>query len=312
MAKRTKHLCEQCGLERNFESNRKTCDACRRFNARVGRGEVLPPDYADTTYKPYKDPMIKNDTGFGYIGAIVQTKSGSHIQCNLCGYFFGDLGLHIANYHREDVREYKIRFGLRVKQGLLSPQVREIRQRIYNEKPLRHSNAENSIKARAALKKKRDEGEKAYNVKEGSWIPQLRNERGQCAAQLLEKIKELAKMMNTRPTEEKFISEYGWGAMESVKTLHGSWSKAVKKAGFDDYNAHRKKQSLKKVDEIIKDVIDWYETHERTPQWSDFNNDDTLPSYFTVKHHFKGLNALRRAAGIPELINVGGQWVESE
>lgn len=68
-----KKKCVECGYIRKIPTNRERCQYCRALPGRVKRGEVRPPDYEHITIEKYKQPMIKVENGFGYIGAITET-----------------------------------------------------------------------------------------------------------------------------------------------------------------------------------------------------------------------------------------------
>lgn len=314
MAKNPKRICVECKREMHIPKSRQHCQHCRTRRTAVNNGTVLPPDYKDTTYAPYKEPMIKNDTGYGYVGAIVQSTNGSHIQCNECGYFYGNLAGHVLNYHKIAPRDYKIKYGLRVRDGLVSPMYKELARERFKDHPITERAAEYALLAKAALAKSRADGMKPYNLDTGgSWIPQLRNERGVCADQLLEKIKQLAADIGRTPNYNDFGRAYGWGAACSVQTLHGSWDKAIIKTGLLHWKAKRRQNVDAQKDKILTQIIEWYKTHHRTPRTVDFDTDDDLPSALLVQHYFKGLNIARKLAGVPILVQekAGQPWVES-
>lgn len=309
MSEPIKKKCESCGQVRKVPKNRKLCHHCRRLQWQVSKGEILPPDFEDTSYEPYKDPMIPNESGFGYIGAIIQSKSGSHIQCNECGYFFRDLGQHLKHYHKIEARDYKLKYGLRVSKGLISPQMRVQKQKTFNEHPIRQRAKENSVLAQKALKESRAKGKKPYNDN-NSWIPQLRNERGVCEEQLKVRIKQLAEKYGRPPLYSEFIEEFGSGAMFSVRTIFGTWNNALLRTGLPTYRQRVKTKTKNSAQAILNMMSDWYDEHNRTPQYSDFVNDDNLPTPKRVLYYFGTINKAREEAGIPLLERRNGKWIE--
>lgn len=303
----TRKKCKGCGEKRLIQRGRKLCNGCKRLQNDLSSGAVLPPDYQDTTYKPYKDPMIPNESGFGFVGAIVQTKTGSHIQCNECGYFYANVGVHLRNKHKIDPREYKEKYGLRLKQGLLSPMERERALIRWNTLPQRKYQKKNAKKAQQAAREKRARGD----MKTGgqTWLPQLRNERGRCADQLVEKVKQLYQKLGHVPTSDEFKEEYG-SAYNSMKTMHGSYDEAVKKAGLTGWKQRLRERTEKNAEKALLNIFDWYQENGRTPQWKDFNQENILPATGSVQKWFGNVSTARRMARVPDLVNKNGKWVE--
>ena len=92
--KKVEIVCIQCGQTKVEGAKRKLCSSCRTLNSFVGKGIIRESDFPDVTVAGYKQPMTKVEDGFGYLGAITTTKDGKHIQCHICGYFFGRLANH--------------------------------------------------------------------------------------------------------------------------------------------------------------------------------------------------------------------------
>jgi hypothetical protein len=63
----------------------------------------------------------------GYFGRIgVLADDGELAQCHICGEYFGNLGGHVSQIHGVAAKEYKVRFGLKAKTGLLGPALKEL------------------------------------------------------------------------------------------------------------------------------------------------------------------------------------------
>lgn len=295
--------CDQCGEIRKIPVNRKKCYACRDMNQKILERKILTPDYAETTVDKYKEPMEKVKGGYGYLGAITETKDGKFIQCHICGYFFEKLGAHVKR-HKIAPREYKIKFGLRVHDGLMSPIAREEAQIRYNRDT---RGKENQKKATAAAMEKR----KRKNWKTGGnqWNPQTRNERGNCKEQTLAKIRKLAEMYDGVARFNDYTREFGDPG--TVQYWFGSWQKAVKAAGLETYYARMRRMAKKNKKDALKQMQAFYKKHGRTPQSSDFNSDDDLPAHTAMTRWYGTLNNARIAANIPVLAFVPGKgWEE--
>lgn len=124
-----------------------------------------------------------------------------------------------------------------------------------------------------------------------------RNKRGLCPDQVLEKIKEASELLGRTVGYEEFKEMHKGRYISSIKYLHGSWSAAVRKAGFmtRDELRHPNREKL------IQDLIDFYDMHGRIPMTSDFNRgllrDKTV--YIRV---FGTLNNARIEAGMDAVL----------
>lgn len=307
--------CKQCHKPiPKSGGTRSICSTCRVFNSQVQRGIILPPDYPDTTTKPYKEPLLAVDgDGFGYIGALVHTKTGSHVQCHICGYFYGNLGAHVSRKHNVSHRDYKSTYGLRITSSLLSPLARQKAQAAYNKNARDNALHLATItrKAHKVTKKLRQSGQ----LKTGGnmWTEQTRNERGKCRLQTIAKIQELYRIHDGVITAKLFEDTYGMAATHKqgvIYTLFGNWEKALQAAGL---HTHKQKQAAikqQKTQEALIAIKKFYQFHGRTPQYSDFKSDDSLPHPRTINHCFSSFNEARAMANVPLLVKIAGKWTE--
>lgn len=308
--KQTRNLkkCDQCGNMRSIAAHRDKCEGCRKFSADINAGRIKPPTYTEVNTRNYKDPMQKVDEGFGYYGAVTETNDGEYIQCHICGYYFSSLGGHITNKHKVNVRDYKVKYGLRIKDGLLSPNERRRAQFRYNS-GIRKTSEDfkaMSVKAQAAIKAK------GISLGGDTWSAQTRNEKGMCRAQTMAKIKALADKMDGVPTQKAFLQEYGQGQSDVVSHWFGSWRGALNEGGFMHFNDNRAKTREERKEKALDSMRKFYDQEGRTPQWTDFNSLDWLPDGKTIQNYFGTLNKARVEAGIPTLVAIGRNWIEVE
>lgn len=303
-------LCAQCHEKRGIQKGRKICYHCRLLNQLVNAGTVREPDYPDVTVAKYKAPMEEVKDGYGYLGAITETNDGKMIQCHICGYYFGRLGNHIST-HGLTARDYKIKFGLRIKDGLLSIAARKQSQDTYNANGRLALDRLRKLQAGNARRREEDNWHTGGGIdgRPTRDTPQYRNEQGTCKAQTLAKIKRLAKMQEGPVTWRDFAREYG--ETSTITHWFGSWSKALEAANLETYDARRKRQKAEMTAGLLARMEAFYKKHGRTPLSSDFNADNDLPSYQEASRRYGTLNNARIAAGIPQLICVApGRWVE--
>jgi len=301
--------CPQCGEKRAIAHSRTLCMGCRRFNTDVALGRIKAPDYEEVTIEGYKEPMEKVQTGFGYFGAVTTTKDGELIQCHICGYYYANLCGHIIHNHKRNLKEYKIEYGLRINDGLVSPVMREKFQQAF-EKHRQASgfgNDENNKKAWAAAKKSRDEG---YQAGGDTWKPITRNEKGMCREQILAKVRHVVELNEGTATIRDMRDTYGKQYTDTIRTFFGSWPAAVKAAGGSTALQMKNKAFRKRKRDVIKRIKRWYKETGHPPYSSDFNSSDELPDQKWVSRHFGTLNKARRLAKVPEVVYINGQWEE--
>lgn len=304
--KKLEKVCAQCKQKREIQYNRQICNACRSLNQKVNIGEARPPEFSEVNTRAYKEPMEKVEKGFGFYGAVTQTNDGKHIQCHVCGYFFENLSSHIVLKHKIKAVAYKIKYGLRLKEGLLSPIYKMQAQARYNA-VARKTPAEYREMSRKA---KIARAEKGVKTGGNMWSKQGRNERGNCKAQTLAKIKMVAERNGGVVTQPLLEKAYGQGVLYSVRHWFGSWKKALIEADIKDYFA-QKDDLREKTREIIKEkFMQFYKETGRTPQWSDLETYDELPSAHSVQYLFPNINVARLEAGIPLLVYKGHKWIE--
>jgi hypothetical protein len=308
--KGVKRVCDQCHQERNMDKYRSVCYSCRRLNQLVNAGTVRTPDFKEVNVENYKEPMEKVKDGYGYYGAITTTNDGKQIQCHICGYYYANVGSHIKAAHKVNPRDYKIKYGLRINDGLLSPIEREHRQEVYNTYARKSPEEfrEMSRKAQAVIK------EKGIQLGGKAWGPQTRNEKGMCKEQTIAKIKVIADMYNGIPSYNAFIREYGPGQRDTINHWFGSWNKAVEAAGFKTHDVRLKEHKKEMQDMILLKLQMFYDQHGRTPQWADFQAGSLGFNIKTLQYHFGSLNRARQEAGIPIMVydSKAWKWVELE
>lgn len=299
-----KRICTQCKEEREFQSNNAVCVKCWRLNKWIKEGKVRPPEYPDTTVARFKEPMEPVENGHGFIGAITETTDGEHIQCHICGYFYAKLSAHVRS-HGISSRDYKIKFGLRIRAGLQAPKELQRAQDTYNNFARVLERARQRGTA-AAKKRRKEKGEWAKGG--DTWLPQLRNERGNCKEQTLARIRSLAASNGGVARYNDYEKEYG--NTGTVKYWFGSWSKAVAAAGLQTNNERLAVTRQAFVSGALESMSNFFEQHGRTPQTADFKANETLPSYQYLTRNFGSLNNARQAAGIPRLIRKGRHFTE--
>lgn len=305
--RKLRKVCPQCHKLKEFQPSRKLCASCRAFNYQVAKGHYRAPGITDVNVENYKEPMQKAKGGFGYYGAITTTNDGKHIQCHICGYYIGNLASHIRFGHKVAPSEYKDRFGLRAKEGLLSPVKRFEAQTNYN-KFARKTPEQYRQFSRAGHEAQTRKG--GYKRMRNSYSPQRRNEEGNCKDQTIAKIRHVAEILGGRPSKSAYMKEYGSGSESTVEMWFGSWDEGVEASGYKSYMEHR--QALRKTRMATVEVMirTFYNENGRTPSTSDFDSTISLPSAKNVRDLYGSMNNARIAAGVPSIMWYKGAWTE--
>lgn len=304
MSKSTEGICPQCNKKRMIPFSRKICYGCRKMNMDIKSGVLRPPEFKEVNVANYKEPMQKVEDGFGYYGAITVTNDGKHIQCHICGFYFANISTHVFVKHKIPSRDYKFKYGLRIKDGLLSPIEKFKRQITYNKYARKSPEEFKAMSVKAAATRK----EKGTKTGGNMWTPQTRNEKGLCRDQTIAKIRRVAELCGGIPTYQAYDTEYG--GMQVVYHWFGTWEKAVEAADVMSYLKAKKQARKEERLKVIEGMRQFYEEHGRTPQTGDFNGGKYLPSQHRMKYLFRSLNEARIAAEVPMLVYAGSKWVE--
>lgn len=135
-----------------------------------------------------KAPFVPS--GVSVYGAVEYDFQRDRLRCHECGEWFASLSAHIGHgVHDIDIRQYKIKHGLRLTSSLVSVEGRETRSKT-------------SITNRAgdSLARNRSSNTRKAPIRVHG---ERRNEEGKCAAQISYKIHRLAKSLGRTPTSEE-------------------------------------------------------------------------------------------------------------
>lgn len=253
-------------------------------------------------YENYKEPLkpIEKSKGYGYYGTVAITSDTKYIQCHLCGNLFENLGGHLRK-HKIAASDYKERFGLSLGTSLVSEPVREAMQK--NAVKLFDGKLPDHL---VEYNRKVQAGEIKHKAHGRGMSLEKRNKLGLCPDQVLTKITDLAKELGHTPSSDEFRKHYSGRYMGSIVFQHGSYLKAVKKAGLRS----AKEEKEYTTEELITELQDFHKKHKRIPMTSDFNR-GLLPSRNTYFHRFGSLNNARVEAGLNAVLPMPfGQIVE--
>ena len=214
----------------------------------------------------YKEPFMPVPVGcFGYMGVLMHDAEQDLIQCHVCGEWFSKLANHIQKHGFHNTSQYKTEFGLSQSTALVADGLREVM--IRNGKINGHLNKASIRKAQAT---------EGSGIKKGYKATlEVRNKRGTCPLQLLDKLDKISKEIGHNPThaelcklktlEGNYFS--GRGLSRSLFFVYGSWENAIKQlhwTGLD--RKHNRKWTKESLKQLLKEFII---SHKRFPTASD-------------------------------------------
>jgi hypothetical protein len=258
----------------------------RAMKEAIRAGRVLEP-WVDSVMHNYKEPLRKVEDGYGYMGVVTYNKDETHTQCHICGYFFKNLGVHLHHVHEISVRDYKVKFRLRMKKSLVASKTRK---KYLDSFEALTASQKRQIKTNLAkgiaLKQKKPTKTGAYKSLE------QKNEEGSCPDQLLDKIKKLAEILGHTPTMKEFKQEYG-GYLWAVQMTFGTWKEALKILDLSPAPVGQRPRYTR--ESVIAMLRDFEKSKGRQPYMSDIR-DGMLPSQWVCSRLFGSWNKAKQAA----------------
>lgn len=169
----------------------------------------------------YKEPLMKFEGGYGFVGALIYDAKSDQIQCHYCGEWFDILQHHLKKEHNMSVPQYKEKVGLNKKTALISENFRAIlirsglKTRIKNLRRNTHHTKASRLKISNSLK---------LNMME------KRNGTNTCPEQLLERLVKRYNELGRTPLVHSRSGELTF--RDSLIKVFGSMKKACKLAGI--------------------------------------------------------------------------------
>lgn len=236
-------------------------------------------------YPGYKEPMWQIEDGFGYYGAMGHSSDGKTVQCHECGKMFGNLSQHIK-LHSLSSKEYKDKYKLSSKTSLTSHLTRKIfastYQYLWSE--------EHKDYLRKQRKKRLKKG--FVKGKQGFLSLEMKNRRGICPDQIIDKIQRLSQEILHAPSYTEFEKKYGYSAMDAAFREHGSYTNAVRIAGLTPASESATYDRI----HMLEMLNDFRIRKGREALTSDLDNSEHMPRASTYHRAFGSLKEARREA----------------
>lgn len=235
--------------------------------------EDAPSGYV-TLYN-YKEPFMKYDKGFGYLGVLLFDGATDQIQCHLCGQWFKALPQHVSKEHNMMAAAYKQEVGLLQSTALISESTRAA---------LIASGHKRFKNLRKGTKHTKEQIEKIRNtlIENGKKFENM-NLRGTCPEQLLDRLQKLYKEKG-----EDFSSR-DIGFSEALEKVYGSVREACTLAGIPYRKSGENKSYSHRIKYTREDALAFFKEHllrfERIPTSKDFKHQNKSGLYEAARIH---------------------------
>lgn len=258
---------------------------------------TLPQDPTIEVLVPsYKEPILPvNDGGFGWYGLQAYHIDGSgRLKCHECGEYFDSLDRHVRKHDGLSTREYKRKYGLLLKNRLVSDSLHMKRRSAILDNPI----LLNLSKER--FMKIRELGAKSLKGHKWHWPLESKNKTETCPEQLLRWLFEAAEYYGLDITQAE-ANLYRSGLSKLLRIQFGSFNKAkqylrlvTNSRGGPNYKGSPTKYPKEL---ILEDMCCFYSKCGQWPVCKDYreNKGVMLCSSGTLSR-YGGIRALRQEA----------------
>lgn len=223
------------------------------------------------TFYNYKEPLMKFDNGYGYVGALVFDSETEKVQCHLCGDWLGQLPHHLHREHNMSASAYKDKVGLLQTTALISESMRAkliasgLDKRLQNLRAGGMKTQEQKDKIRKTLV---ENGEKPENM----------NKRGTCPAQLIDRLKKVYEREG-----ENFLFKKHINFDKTIIKTYGSIEEACRIAGIPYRTSGKtlkwEKHAVSKREEALEFMREYFARFNSFPKRKDFVKQDKKRLY---------------------------------
>lgn len=218
--------------------------------------EQAPSGYV--TFYNYKEPLMRFEKGYGFVGALVFDGETDKLQCHLCGEWHAYLPNHLLREHNVRADAYKEMVGLNKTTALISEKQRAaliangLGKRMKNLKVHKRHTEESKEKIRQTLKENRAEQQ---------------NLRNTCPEQLLDRLKKLHQKLGRTPTDDEIPFH------ATLDRVYGNITNACRLAGIPPRKPGQtitKRLSKHRISEAVDWIREFISLHKKKPRARDW------------------------------------------
>ena len=230
-----------------------------------------------------KAPFVRS--GKSLHAAIEYDPEEDKLRCHECGRWFENLGTHVWGAHGLLARQYKVRHGLHMGSALVCLRI--------SEKISRDAKASPTCIGKEFAQKGRDSSAFRRPGRIGPSF-ETRNNNGQCAAQLLSRVRAMADKLGRTPTSRELLAA-GINHRAALNAFNvKDFTSLMTLAGLQP------RESCKRVYSdvvLIEILLDHHARYGRVPLSAELKR-PPLPNEATFVKHFGSMQAAYETAGI--------------
>lgn len=231
-----------------------------------------------------KAPFVVS--GMSFRGALEYNEASGKVRCHECGGWFASVGIHCVR-HAMTVGEYRSRHGLNRHSPLHGPNAFATQR---DQAPPPNFTARASVERANTAR---------LNGRRTRMVAELRNEKGICQAQLLDRIREVSLAVGRTPScedlrhagmhVESLFAAFNVRSLGAVMTLA---ELEPRPRGAKPYGRST----------LIEMLRDFYVRHRRLPRYRDHSRMNLLPKKETFLLYFGSMEEAFREAGLGKVL----------
>lgn len=225
----------------------------------------------------YKEPLMRVEEGYGFLGVLALDPVKDLIQCHTCGEWHKSLQNHLRYKHQTNVASYKREYGLLSSTALINEEMRaifsahgennlEVYRKNFQENSHKHSE-ETKAKIKETLKQNRMEN---------------RNLKGTCPEQLIDRLQKLAFDLGRTPKQIEVPFE------ETLVKVYGTFKNALEIAGLPyrkpGVNVKTHKYNLQQCVDGVRKFVD---KNGKYPRYVDFKKTKEVTMWKSIIRYGK-------------------------
>lgn len=236
-----------------------------------------------------REPFVKSESGFGYMGVVEYDEKEDKVRCHECGEFFEYLWPHLRLVHRVGIDAHRIKYGLNFNQPLCGIKLSEQRRLQMTEKIQRIGHK--------ALKRRFKRSRKQAAPRHiGTATEAQKNKNGLCDLQMKTRYKIIEEDLGHQPTTQE-LRKIDHALLSAIERRYKTLNNFRALVGGQPMTAQD--YQTKTEAEIVDSLVRWKKENGRTPVTRDFQKAiNGYPQITTIYGHFGSLKNALSLAGL--------------